>query len=172
MSAEQDDPPARSDDDTTDLRTDSANVVVPPPVALALAIAAGLLGRWLEPLPWLPEDWPRLWLGAILIASGLALAGWAAATFHRGGTNVPTHRPTITIVTHGPYGFSRNPIYVGMFLLMAGLAIAVNSFWLIVALIGFAALIRHGVVAREEAYLERKFGRAYLTYKERVRRWI
>ena len=55
---------------------------------------------------------------------------------------------------------------------MGGLAVAINSLWLLAALAAFAILIRYGVVAREEAYLERKFAAEYLDYKARVRRWL
>ena len=66
----------------------------------------------------------------------------------------------------------RNPIYLDMMLGLIGLAIAFNSLWLLVTLVPFALVIRYGVIAREEAYLERKFGEVYLAYKSRVRRWL
>jgi protein-S-isoprenylcysteine O-methyltransferase Ste14 len=81
-------------------------------------------------------------------------------------------KPTTAIATDGPYRFTRNPIYLGMFLGLTGLAIGFNSLWILVAMVPFYFVIRHGVVAREEAYLERKFGEVYLGYKSRVRRWF
>ena len=72
----------------------------------------------------------------------------------------------------GPYRFMRNPIYLGMFLGLVGLAIAFDSLWLLVALVPFALVIRYGVVAREEAYLDRKFGDVYRRFRSRVRRWL
>ena len=86
----------------------------------------------------------------------------------RAGSNVPTSLPTTTIVETGP----RNPIYLGMVLGLIGLAIAFNSLWLLLTLVPFALALRYGVVAREEAYLERKFGDAYRRYSARVRRWL
>ena len=83
-----------------------------------------------------------------------------------------TKKPTLAIVTHGPYGFTRNPIYLGMFLGQTGLAIGFDSLWILVMLIPFYLVLRYGVVAREEAYLARKFGGVYLDYKSRVRRWL
>ena len=80
--------------------------------------------------------------------------------------------PTTTIVESGPYRFTRNPIYLGMFLGLIGLAIAFDDLWLFMTLVPFALVIRYGVVAREEAYLERKFGDAYRAYRSRVRRWV
>ena len=80
--------------------------------------------------------------------------------------------PTTTIVMGGPYRFTRNPIYVAMFLGQGGLAVGFNSLWLLLTLVLFYFVIRYGVVAREEAYLERKFPTPYLDYKSRVHRWL
>jgi protein-S-isoprenylcysteine O-methyltransferase Ste14 len=102
----------------------------------------------------------------------LALFAWAIATITRAGSNVPTNTPTISIVDTGPYRFTRNPIYLGMMLALIGLAIAFDSAWLLVTLVPFALVIRYGVVAREEAYLERRFGEVYRRYRARVRRWL
>jgi protein-S-isoprenylcysteine O-methyltransferase Ste14 len=151
---------------------DNANVVIRPPIALLLAIAAGLVLDWRYPWPWLPAHLPASWIGAALFAAGLALVIWAIVTFSRAGTQVPTTEPTSTIVGHGPYRFSRNPIYLGMFTGLAGLAVGFNTVWMLAALAAFYLVIRYGVVAREEAYLERKFGDAYLVFKSRVRRWL
>ena len=90
----------------------------------------------------------------------------------RAGTRFETHQPTTRIVAAGPYRFTRNPIYGGMFLVLIALAIGFDSLWPLAALALFYPVIRYGVVAREESYLERKFGAAYLDYKARVRRWV
>ena len=112
------------------------------------------------------------WLGALVFVLALALSVWAIATMTGAGSNVPTNLPTTTIVESGPYRFTRNPIYLGMFLGLIGLAIAFDNLWLLVTLVPFALVIRYGVVAREEAYLERKFGDVYRDYRSRVRRWL
>ena len=108
----------------------------------------------------------------MVFALALALFAWAIITMTRAGSNVPTNRPTTTIVESGPYRFTRNPIYHGMFLALIGLAIAFDNLWLLMMLVPFALVIRYGVVAREEAYLERKFGGTYRGYRSRVRRWL
>ena len=107
-----------------------------------------------------------------MFAAGFALAVWAIATFRRAGTRVETTKPTMAIVTHRPYRLTRNPIYLGMFLGQTGLAIGFDSLWILAMLIPFYLVLRYGVVAREEAYLARKFGGVYLEYKSRVRRWL
>jgi protein-S-isoprenylcysteine O-methyltransferase Ste14 len=151
---------------------DTAQVIIHPPVAWALAVIAGLALNWLVPLPLLRADLPVRWLGAVVFVLALALGVSAVITMIRAGSNVPTNRPTTTIVEHGPYRFKRDPIYLGMFLGQIGLAIAFNSLWLLMTLVPFALVIRYGVVAREEAYLGRKFGDAYRGYCSRVRRWL
>jgi protein-S-isoprenylcysteine O-methyltransferase Ste14 len=153
-------------------RADSANVIVRPPIAWALAALAGLALNWLMPLPFLPAALAAGWLGAIVFALALALVAWAISTITRAGSNVPTSLPTTTIVEIGPYRFTRNPIYLGMVLGLIGLAIAFNSLWLLMTLVPFALVIRYDVITREEAYLERKFGDVYRRYRARVRRWL
>jgi protein-S-isoprenylcysteine O-methyltransferase Ste14 len=111
-------------------------------------------------------------IGGAVFVLALALFAWAIAAITRAGSNVPTNMPTAAIVETGPYRFTRNPIYLGMFLGLFGLAIAFNSLWLLSTLVLFALVIRYGVVAREEAYLERKFGDAYRGYRARGRRWL
>ena len=151
---------------------DNANVIIRPPIAWALAVLAGLALQWIVSLPFMPASAPAGWLGGMVFVLALALVAWAVATITRAGSNVPTNMPTTTIVEAGPYRFTRNPIYLGMFLGLVGLAIAFDSLWLLGTLVPFAFVIRYGVVAREEAYLERKFGDAYNHYRARVRRWL
>ena len=155
-----------------DNTADTAQVIIRPPLAWGLAVIAGLALNWLAPLPFLPADLPAGWLGAMAFVLALALFAWAIVTITGAGSNVPTNRPTTTIVESGPYRFTRNPIYLGMFLGLIGLAIAFDNLWLLIMLVPFALLIRYGVVPREEAYLERKFGNVYRGYRSRVRRWL
>jgi protein-S-isoprenylcysteine O-methyltransferase Ste14 len=151
---------------------DTAHVIVRPPLALGVAVIAGLALNWLVPLQFMPARVPARWLGAAVFVLALALFAWAVATMTRAGSNVPTSLPTTTIVDSGPYGVTRNPIYLGMFLALTGLAIAFDNLWLLMMLAPFSLVIRYGVVAREEAYLERKFGDVYRSYRSRVRRWL
>src|SRR5262244_4150532 len=151
---------------------DTAQVIIRPPLAWGLAVIAGLALDWLVPLPLLPAGLAAGWLGAMVFVLALALLAWAIVTITGAGSTVPTNLPTTTIVESGPYRFTRNPIYLGMLLGLIGLAIAFDSLWILATLVLFYLVIRYGVVAREEAYLERKFGDVYLGYKSRVRRWL
>ena len=151
---------------------DTAHVIIRPPLAWGLAVIAGLALDWLLPLPFLPDDLQKGFLGVSVFVLALALLAWAIVTMTGAGSNVPTNRPTTTIVESGPYRFTRNPIYLGMVLGLIGLGIAFDNLWLLVMLVPFALVIRYGVVAREEAYLERTFSDAYRGYRRRVRRWL
>ena len=151
---------------------DKSGAVVRPPIVWALAIILGIALDWLYPLRFLPASVSLAWIGGAIFVIGFALGMWAIATIHRAGTRVETTMPTTRIVTSGPYRFVRNPIYLGMFLGLIGLSIAFNTLWLLMMLVPFALVIRYGVVAREEAYLEGKFGDVYRGYRLRVRRWL
>jgi len=155
-----------------DRTADTAQVIIRPPLAWGLAVIAGLALNWLVPLPFLPADLPAGRLGAMVFVLAVALFAWAIVTITRAGSNVPTNRPTTTIVEAGPYRFTRNPVYLGMFLGLIGLAIAFDNLWLLIMLVPFALVIRYAVVAREEAYLERKCSDIYHGYRSRVRRWL
>jgi len=155
-------------DDTAD----TAQVIIRPPLGWGLAVLAGLALNWLVPLPFLLADLPAGWLGGMVFLLALGLFAWAIVTITTAGSNVPTNLPTTTIVESGPYRFTRNPIYLSMFLGLIGLAIAFDNLWLLMMLLPFALVIHYGVVAREEIYLELKFGDVYRGYRSRVRRWL
>ena len=150
---------------------DTPGVIAPPPLILLAFVLAGLALDWLRPAAFLPAA-VQYAVGAALIAIAGALASSAFIRFIRAGTNIPTRRPTTALVVAGPYRFTRNPIYVGMILLLLGIGIMVDSVWLLALAVPFALVLRYGVITREERYLEAKFGDAYRAYRARVRRWI
>ena len=90
----------------------------------------------------------------------MALAAAGIRDFSQARTPVPTNQPTRALVTTGVHGWTRNPIYLGMFLVYGGIGIAVRSPSILILTLPLAIAIRYGVVAREEAYLERRFGAA------------
>ncbi len=151
---------------------DHPDVLVLPPVALVLCVGAGWLAGRVSPAPFLPPGFPRWVLGGALIALGFAIELWALAHFRRARTSVLPIRPTSAILSTGLYRYSRNPIYLSMFVVVAGIGVALDSLWQLAALAVLYVVLRWGVVAREEAYLTRKFGAVYLDYTRRVRRWL
>jgi protein-S-isoprenylcysteine O-methyltransferase Ste14 len=90
----------------------------------------------------------------------------------RANTNIDPYKPVTTVVTEGPFRYTRNPIYLALALLSAGIAFIANTFWVLLLLPFALLLINFGVIEREERYLENKFGKQYLDYKARVRRWV
>jgi protein-S-isoprenylcysteine O-methyltransferase Ste14 len=156
--------------------TDSgtAGVIARPPLLFLAALLLGFVSDRLRPLP-LPV--PGIDLVHWIIAGSLSLVGLALAAagirnFSRAGTPVPTNEPTRALVTTGIHGWTRNPIYLGLFLVYGGIGVAARSPWILIFTLPLALTIRYGVVAREEAYLERRFGDAYRAYTTRVRRWL
>jgi protein-S-isoprenylcysteine O-methyltransferase Ste14 len=152
----------------------------PPPVAVhppvlyggAFLLAVGL--EWLVPLA--PRiAWPdglRQGAASMLIVFGLCFAGWAAWLFHRAGTGIPTWQPARRLVTRGPYAISRNPMYLGLTAAYAGLALALANPWALLLLGPVLIVMDRFVIAREEPYLEARFGQPYRDYLARVRRWL
>jgi len=152
----------------------TAGVIARPPVLFLVALLLGLALDRLLPVPvaGLGAGLVR-WISAgVLILSGVALAAAGIRDFTRAGTPVPTNEPTRALVTTGMHGRTRNPIYLGMFLLYGGIGLGAGSPWALVLVLPLAITIRYGVVAREEAYLALRFGDAYRQYKVRVRRWV
>jgi protein-S-isoprenylcysteine O-methyltransferase Ste14 len=152
----------------------TAGVIARPPL---LFLGALLLGFLLDRLLRLPIRIPRSgsghWIvGGAMILIGLGLAASGMRNFSEAGTPVRSIRPTRTLVTTGIHGWIRNPIYLGMFLVYGGIGVAARSPWMLILVLPLAITIRYGVVAREEAYLERRFAGAYREYKARVRRWL
>ncbi len=152
---------------------DSAGVRFPPPFVYLGALLLGLAAERFVTLRSFGIDWRLLVAtGALLFVAGAAMMLAAAGLFRRLGTNVPPSQPTTFIATTGPYRWTRNPMYLGMALSYAGLAIGFDG------PIAFALLplvliaIQTQVIAREERYLEAKFGDDYRRYKAEVRRWL
>jgi len=151
-----------------------AGVIARPPFLFLGALLVGFVLDYLLPLPFaVPGAAPMRWLlGGAMIIAGIAFMGGGFRGFTQAGTPVPTNQPTTALVTSGIHGWTRNPIYVGMFLIYLGIGIAAASQWILMLVVPIAVVMRYGVVAREEAYLERRFGDAYRDYKRRVRRWL
>ena len=145
--------------------------LVRPPLVYLASLVLGALLQLAIPLPFLPRTLDVA-LGASIVAVAAALFAYSVAKFRAAGTPVPARKPTTAIVRSGPYRFSRNPIYLAFSLFQLGIAIWVNSVWLLATLVGAVALIDTIVIPREEQYLERRFGAAYLDYKAAVRRWL
>jgi protein-S-isoprenylcysteine O-methyltransferase Ste14 len=145
--------------------------IMRPPLVYLGAIVLGLLLQFAWPVRLVSRAVSGP-LGGTAVLVAVALFLYAVRTFRTAGTPVPGNRPTTTIVRTGPYRCSRNPIYLSFSLLQLGVAVWVNSLWLLVTLIPAVALMSFVVIPREERYLETRFPSAYLPYKAAVRRWL
>ena len=152
--------------------TGTAGVIARPPLLFLAALLIGFVLDRLLRLPFAASgiDLVHWIIGGTLILIGLALAAAGIRNFSRAGTPVRSIKPTRALVTTGIHGWTRNPIYLGMFLVYGGIGVAARSPWTLILTLPLAITIRYGVVAREEAYLERRFGDAYRDYNARVRR--
>ena len=150
---------------------DTPGVIAPPPIIYLCSILAGLGLQRLWPLQVLPGVLGTA-LGVSVILVAVVLFVLCIREFRAAGTSVQTRRPTTVIIKTGPYQFSRNPIYLSFTLLQIGVGIWANSVWVLGMVVPALVLMPYGVIAREERYLERKFGEEYLQYKSSVRRWL
>ncbi len=151
--------------------SDSANVAFHPPVLLLGLLVAGSVLWRTSALSFLPDSVSDV-VGPGITGFSVILFLWSVLTMLRAGANLPTHKPSTVFVSHGPYQFSRNPIYVAMLLLIIGIACWLNSAWFLLVVPVFVGLMNSGVIVREEQYLSRIFGAEYEEYCTSVRRWV
>jgi protein-S-isoprenylcysteine O-methyltransferase Ste14 len=146
-------------------------VFIRPPLVYLASLVSGAAIQLAVPWPFVPGTL-AVPLGVSLVAIAITLFSYAVAKFRAAGTPIRGRKPTTAIVRTGPYRFTRNPIYLAFSVFQLGIAIWVNSAWLLATLVVAVALVNYVVIQREEQYLERKFGAQYLDYKASVRRWL
>jgi protein-S-isoprenylcysteine O-methyltransferase Ste14 len=146
-------------------------VPFPPPTIYVAGLLLGIVAELVEPTASLHPA-ITITAGVIFIGLSIYLDGSATKLFVKNKTQVIPWRPASTLVTDGPYRFTRNPMYLGMACLYAGIAFSFGLLWAFAFLPVVILLVDRTVIAREEPYLEKKFGEAYVAYKSSVRRWI
>ncbi len=150
---------------------DHSGVKFPPPLIYAGIFLFALILERFFPAALLRKTTSGV-AAFVCIAGWLILTIWSIASFRRARTSFVPAKPATALVSSGPYRFSRNPMYVGFTVLYLGMAFLFAGLWGLILLPVLIAIIQSYVIAREEQYLERKFGEEYLRYKARVRRWI
>ena len=142
-----------------------------PPTCLWMAIALAVALHFLYPAATiLPFPWR--WAGIVPAAIGIALNLVADRQFKRRGTTVKPFERSTALVTDGAFGISRNPMYLGMVMIVAGVAIFAGSATPWIAAAGLALLLDRVFIVPEEASLAASFGIDFQRYRQRVRRWI
>jgi protein-S-isoprenylcysteine O-methyltransferase Ste14 len=157
----------------SDDQKDIPGVIIFPPLIPLVVLVVGVALDLIFPLTLLSHV-PiavRVVVGAALVALGIASAIMGERAFKRVGTNVNPFRPALSLTGQGIFGHLRNPMYVGMALVVLGIVVAFALEWTFLMLIIGAFVMHYGVVLREERYLERKFGEDYRAYKESVPRY-
>ncbi len=148
-----------------------AAVRFPPPLVFLILIVLALILHRIFPLSFPYAEWLSYLGSAVLFGSALLLASLFFA-FRRVKTHIEPWKPTSHIITTGIFGYSRNPIYLAFCLISFGLALLVNSVWVLLSILPSAYLVYVIAIKKEESYLAQKFGEEYLDYKRQVRRWL
>lgn len=150
---------------------DNPGIKVPPPLIYLLPLVSGLLLDRRLHVPFLPSGMRRV-IGWPLIGGGVLLGGWFRKTMGDADAPVRPDKPVPRLTTDGPFRYTRNPGYLSLAMIYAGIAALRNSLWAILFLPLALYVVQREVIGREERYLERTFGEEYRAYKARVRRWV
>lgn len=146
---------------------------IPPPLLVVVALAIGIaISVFWVPLRIFSSGWIAHAVGWPLFALGALILGWAFRAMSRADENPDPGKPTKSIVDAGPFGLSRNPIYLAFMLAYSGLSLVANTYWPLIFLPALAAVLHFKVVRGEESYLGELLGDEYRSYKAAVRRWI
>ena len=150
---------------------DHADVKIHPPILTLIHLAIAYVAKWVIPIPFVVPNILRN-IGLALVVAGFLLAIAAFMEFRNARTTVDPHGSVSSIVSSGIYRFTRNPIYLGFVLLLIGFPLNSGTYWGVVLVPVLIISLNSLVIQHEEAYLERKFGDGYTSYKSRVRRWL
>lgn len=150
---------------------DAPNRYPLPPILTGVVAVVALLLQFVAPISW---SGSAFWivLGVVLLLGGIALMAWAVVTMNGAQANVMPHRAATRLVTHGPFAWSRNPIYVADILIVAGLGLAFRNAWMLIGAAVLALLLRELATKREEEHMAERFGTKWHDYSARVRRWL
>ena len=156
-----------------DARSSGANVRFPPPVVHLIALVAGLGLDWgVGSLPNPLSGAGRFIAGGALVVVGVVLLALAEGLFQRTGQDPRPWKYSPELIVEGVYRWTRNPMYLGMGVVQAGIGFGLANLW-IVALVPLAWVAVYLIAIRhEEEYLETRFGSRYVEYKQQVRRWL
>ena len=151
---------------------DIPHVIAPPPLLYLGGLVLGYILHRMHPLP-IPGLSARAAypIGLALMLAGIIVNGLGILEFRRARTDFIPTRPASALLSRGVFARTRNPLYLSMTLVYAGIAMLLHSGWVLLCLVPVLVVMHYGVILREERYLERRFGSAYLEYKARVRRW-
>ncbi len=147
-------------------------LLVPPPLLFAAAFGAGVMLQHLAPLPAIAVANVVRWAGAAILAAGVCLGLALAARFLIQRTTLKPFADPAFMVARGPYGLSRNPMYLSLIVAYLGATLMSREVWPLVTLLAPVATMAFVVIPFEEARMLAVFGARYRDYCARVRRWL
>ena len=155
-------------------RPENPGVRFPPPTLFVAGIAGGLALQRVIPIAidTLLAPSVRVGVGWACVVAGLGVLVWAMVTFAQAHTAIYPNQPASMVVGHGPYRYSRNPMYVGLTALTCGIGVLLANVWILALLPVVLIALTVFVIRREEAYLASAFGDGYARYRDEVRRWL
>lgn len=148
-------------------------LLIPPPVYLLMFVGImWLVDRFMPLTHWIAPPWHQIaWL---LVICAILIDVWSLGLFFRAKTTFNPIKPknTTDLVTQGAYQYSRNPMYLGMVLILIGWAIYLGSLtpWCLIPV--FMWVLTEQQIKPEEEILLHKFGESYQAYQKQVRRWL
>jgi len=146
-------------------------MLLPPPIIYIIFILLGFILSYFWPVTVLPRGLGNI-VGIVVIVLSILIMPFVLIRFKRNETTFDVRKSATTLITDGPYKYSRNPTYVSLTLLHLGVGIFFNSFWVLLLAMPTVLVINFWIIRKEERYLQEKFGDAYEIYKDRVRKWI
>ena len=155
----------------TEQNMDHAQVMVPPPLVFLGYLIGALILNWIIPFP-APWTFILRVVGGLAVIVGILLVASAFSQMMKAHTSPDPHEPVAALVTGGPYRFTRNPIYLGFFLIYLGFTLLAGTLWGLIASPFLLLTITNAVIHAEEIYLDGKFGEQYREYRSHVRPWI
>jgi len=144
--------------------------ILPPIYFLGYALLAFLLNAFIPVKEILP--FPITLFGYVLVAAGFLLNGWTSSQFLKSKTTINPYGKSTFLIKKGPFRFSRNPIYLAFFIILFGIGFVLGSVTSLLPSFAFILTMNKTFIVYEEADLEKTFGKKYISYKQKVRRWI
>jgi len=144
--------------------------LMPPFWFLLALVAMPVIDRLAPGVIWL--GWPWILLGVVPVALGIWLASWGHRLFVEAGTTIRPGSESSALVTRGPFRVSRNPMYLGMVLVLIGVGVLLGSAWAFVVVPVFMVLLEVLFIRPEEAMMRVRFGEEFAAYRRRTRRWL
>ncbi len=146
-------------------------VRIPPWVWFLLSLLAGLGLHRIVPLGFMPPEAGSIF-GWVIVGLGMAILALSERQFARHRTSHDNRGITSALITTGPFRLSRNPVYLGLMIMLVGLAVTFNVLWLLISMPLAFLVIQFHVVPKEEACLQQLFPNTYTGYQSSVRRWL